>query len=163
MWTLQLVPLGSRLVETWDDEPAPILDEGSDPGEEAVDWAEEADCPAVAPDLPLVLEGEPAEGAPSSSTGPIEESGPPTAGFVVSLTKSNWRRLHRIGGCSRMPGIHYLRFELLGLDKPRVDMYDDFCRWCWPALGPDEVLTDDAQPLLVVDHGRRIFGGSGGP
>ena len=53
-------------------------------------------------------------------------------------------------------------------------MYDDFCRWCWPALGPDEVQTDDdvdseteneddAQPLLVVDHGREILGGSGGP
>jgi hypothetical protein len=99
--------------------------------------------PAAAPCLPLVPV-EVGTAVPSSSgmEAPVDP-GPPAAGFVVSLTKTDWRRLHRFGGCSRMPGVHYLRFELLGLGRPRVDQYDDFCRGCWPEAGPDEEFSDD--------------------
>jgi len=93
---------------------------------------------------------------------PLEEpaTGPPTAGYVVSLSRNDWRRLHRIGGCSRHPGVHYLRFELLGLERPRPDDYDDYCRQCWKSGAPEEPSDDEDSetdqddgdaPLLVED------------
>jgi len=92
----------------------------------------------------------------------VEESaaGPPTAGYVVSLSRTNWRRLHRIGGCSRHPGVHYLRFELLGLERPQPDDYDDYCRQCWKSGAPEEPSDDEDSetdqedgeaPLLVEE------------
>ena len=40
--------------------------------------------------------------------------------------------MHR---CFRVPGIHYMNFELLGLDTPSELDYDDYCRDCWGAKG----------------------------
>jgi len=57
---------------------------------------------------------------------------------VVSISRSDWRRLHRIGGCARHPGIHYLQYELLGAGKPQPEDYDDYCRQCWKSGGPEE-------------------------
>jgi len=76
---------------------------------------------------------------------PVLESpqAPPASGFVVSLSKSDWRRLHRVGGCARHPGVHYLRFELLGDERPKPEEYDDFCRQCWKSGGPDEGTDDE--------------------
>jgi len=77
---------------------------------------------------------------------PAEEQG-----YVVSLGKRGWRRLHYLGGCSRLPGVHYLRFELLGIERPPPDGYDDVCQQCWgpkgraPAL--DEVVEDSPGEL----------------
>jgi len=50
--------------------------------------------------------------------------------------------LHFLGGCSRLPGIHYLEFELLGEQQPREDQYDDTCKQCWGTRGK-------APPLLA--------------
>jgi len=71
---------------------------------------------------------------------PLEdvEPGIPETGYVVSLSRTDWRRLHRLGGCSRHPGVHYLRFELLGAGRPQPEDYDDYCRQCWKAGGPEE-------------------------
>ena len=76
---------------------------------------------------------------------PVREdpSAPPVSGFVVSLSKSDWRRLHRIGGCARHPGVHYLRFEWLGDERPKPEEYGDFCRQCWKTGGPDEGTDDE--------------------
>ena len=61
----------------------------------------------------------------------------------MSISKSEWRRLHRLGGCSRHPGVHYLQFELLGDERPKPEEYDDFCRQCWRSGGPDEGTDDE--------------------
>ena len=65
-------------------------------------------------------------------------------GYVVSISKKKWRRLHRIGGCTRHPGVHYLEFELLGRARPTYDMYDDHCRQCWREGTPDDD-TDEVE------------------
>jgi len=102
---------------------------------------------------------------------PLEESaaGPPTAGYVVSLSRTNWRRLHRIGGCSRHPGVHYLRFELLGLERPKPDDYDDYCRQCWKSGAPEEPSDDEDSetdqeegeaPLLVEEPAAALAPGA---
>jgi len=100
--------------------------------------------PVAAPVLPVVLESE----------------GPPVSGYVVSISKSDWRKLHRIGGCSRHPGVHYLHFEWLGDSRPAPEEYDDFCRQCWRAGGPeadsdgdesDSGIEDFEEPLLVEE------------
>jgi len=69
--------------------------------------------------------------------------GLPETGFVVSLSRSDWRRPHRIGGCARHPGVHYLRYELLGEERPRPEDYDDYCRQCWRTGGPDEESDEE--------------------
>jgi len=105
---------------------------------------------------------EPASSAAAPPPLPVEDEsqGPPTAGYVVSLSRTDWRRLHRFGGCPRLPGVHYLRFELLGLGRPAPDAYDDFCKQCWKVGAPDEPSdeedseTDQEEgeaPLLVEE------------
>jgi len=86
---------------------------------------------------------------------PVAEAsgGPPASGYVVSLSKSDWRRLHRIGGCARHPGVHYLRYELLGDSKPGPESYDDFCRQCWRSGGPDEE-SDEAESETEPEEGE---------
>jgi len=69
-------------------------------------------------------------------------------GYVVSLGKRDWRRLHYIGGCSRLPGVHYLRFEFLGAERPSPEQCDDVCRQCWGAKGRAPALEDDAGLLV---------------
>jgi len=56
-------------------------------------------------------------------------------GFVVSVSKLGWRRLHYLGGCSRVPGVHYLTFELLGETPPDAEQYNEVCRHCWGPKG----------------------------
>ena len=55
---------------------------------------------------------------------------------MVSISKSGWRRLHRLGGCGRHPVVHYLQFELLGEERPGPEYYDDHCLQCWKTFGP---------------------------
>ena len=55
--------------------------------------------------------------------------------------------MHRLGGCRRLPGTHYLNFECLGVVRPLPEFYDDVCRQCWPvgapgSSGDDETATD---------------------
>jgi len=69
-------------------------------------------------------------------------------GYVISLGKKDWRRLHYLGGCSRVPGVHYLRFELLGEAQPPEDAYDDYCGQCWGTHGraPPLAAAEEEEP-----------------
>ena len=55
----------------------------------------------------------------------------PPAGFVVSKTSSKLRRLHFVGSCSRVPGIHYHCFETWGQTCPPNAEYDLKCINCF--------------------------------
>jgi len=124
--------------------------------------AEEEEPCEVSAEAPPTPPAEPASSQAAAPVLPVAPSpeDPPVSGFVVSLSKSDWRRLHRIGGCARHPGVHYLRFEWLGDAKPAPEAYDDFCRQCWRTGGPDEgsdndesdtEIEDIEKPLLVED------------
>jgi len=109
---------------------------------EAGEEAGEESAADAAPPTPPVVPGEVVREPPPL---PLADAGagPPESGYVVSISKSDWRRLHRLGGCSRHPGIHYLQYELLGAGKPRPEDYDDYCRQCWKAGGPEESSGDE--------------------
>jgi hypothetical protein len=63
----------------------------------------------------------------ASDTLPLGERG-----YVVSISmKHRLRRLHYLGRCHRVPGVHYQEYEFLGGDRPGEDAYDDYCRQCW--------------------------------
>jgi hypothetical protein len=101
---------------------------------------------AAAPTAPLP--GSPlAEPALPVDTSPLDDQGLhlPEAGFVVSISKSGWRRLHRLGGCGRHPGVHYLHFELLGEERPDPEYYDDHCLQCWKTSGPAEAESSGGE------------------
>jgi len=68
-------------------------------------------------------------------------------GFVTSVSRQGWRRLHYLGGCSRVPGIHYLNFECLGEAVPRLEEYDDVCKQCWgpKGVGPRLQQEEDGE------------------
>ena len=71
-------------------------------------------------------------------------------GYVVSIGKKDWKRLHYLGGCSRLPGIHYLNYEFLGEAQPLEDQYDDICRQCWGPRGKaPPLLADEAEEVEV--------------
>ena len=44
------------------------------------------------------------------------------------------RRLHRVGNCFRVPGVHYFRYESYGEDLPPPEKYDWVCLDCWPMV-----------------------------
>jgi len=57
--------------------------------------------------------------------------------------------------------VHYLRYELLGNDRPAPEAYDDFCRQCWRVGGPEDDTDEDESetdaedmeaPLLIEDQ-----------
>ena len=52
--------------------------------------------------------------------------------FVVSVD-GNRRRLHRIGLCHRIPGVHYKDYEVLGPVMPESG-YTAKCGHCWPKV-----------------------------
>jgi len=144
-WTAQL----AAAVPVEKSSPAlpGALEDG--PGAEVAACGAEADeghgedgAAVVAPPTPPAVPG---EAVPKPPPLPLAEAGagPPESGYVVSISKSDWRRLHRLGGCSRHPGIHYLQFELLGAGKPRPEDYDDYCRQCWKAGTPEESSGED--------------------
>ena len=59
--------------------------------------------------------------------------------YVVSIQgKSGFRRLHLVGACFRVPGVDYLRYELLGQDIPATSTYHASCRSCWPGGLPSD-------------------------
>ncbi len=57
---------------------------------------------------------------------------PVERGYVVSLGKSGFRRLHYAGACHRVPGVHYTCYEWLGALLPPPTAYDAHCAKCWP-------------------------------
>jgi len=115
----------------FDDVAAAAPDEDEDVGVAPEHGAFERPHPVVEPPPPLPLD------EPGDAT-------EPEAGFVCSISKAGWRRLHRLGGCARVPGIHYLEFDFLGVERPDVDRYDDFCRQCWRgAADPQDISEDD--------------------
>jgi len=139
-WTVQLaadvqaVPGEPARCDDEELKDVPEADVGAEPVEDRE--LDDAERPPAPPTPPLPQKEEPEEQPPL----PVldEHPGLPESGYVVSLSRSDWRRLHRLGGCTRHPGVHYLRYELLGEDRPRPEDYDDYCRQCWRSGGPEE-------------------------
>jgi len=162
-WTAQLVSDAPELpvMLLRGDEKAPLDGVDGEEVEAQEDVEAEEAVLLPAPPTPLVVvdaEREPGPPLPVQDTPP----GLPSSGFVVSLSRSDWRRLHRFGGCPRHPGVHYLRYELLGEERPRPDAYDDFCRQCWRTGGPEDDSEEEESesepeegdaPLLVEETG----------
>jgi len=161
-WTLQLALETPERPPLWEPLAAGSAALGAEEAAEKADGSagevEAGDAAPAPPTPPYPLPS----GASAVPPLPVEEpaAGPPSAGYVVSLSRTNWRRLHRIGGCSRHPGVHYLRFELLGLERPQPDDYDDYCRQCWKTGAPEEPSDEEDSetdqdegdaPLLVEE------------
>ncbi len=74
-------------------------------------------------------------------------------GYVVSISgKRLFRRLHRLGGCHRVPGVDYREFELLGVDFPPSTAYDGHCAQCWrDATFAEQMPSVDARPEQLLD------------
>ena len=67
-------------------------------------------------------------------------------GFVTSISRGGWRRLRRLHGCSRAPGLHYADFECLGEEMPANHLYDDRCRDCWRLRREGRSSASSASP-----------------
>ncbi len=53
-------------------------------------------------------------------------------GYVISISGNRRiRRLHKLGQCYRVPGVHYVRFEECGLELPSATLYNQYCKDCW--------------------------------
>ena len=66
-------------------------------------------------------------------------------GFIISLTQGGrCRRLHFAGGCFRIPGEHYQKYEDLGQRQPGPHEFSHRCRNCFPTqLAEQEVEDSD--------------------
>ena len=53
-------------------------------------------------------------------------------GFVVSEVGKRRRRLHFVGHCFRLPGLHYRSFTVFGDEVPEESAFDKVCSGCFP-------------------------------
>ena len=56
-------------------------------------------------------------------------------GFVVALTQAGIRRLHFVGACGRVPGLHFGNFIRYGNRVPAAHDYDKACVVCFGKKG----------------------------
>ena len=76
-------------------------------------------------------------------------------GFVISISKRfKLRRLHRLHGCGRSPGILYCDFEGPLEEVPHPSEYDAFCKDCWPGKGPAEEPEEVEPDSSSTDAGE---------
>ena len=74
---------------------------------------------------------------------------PDVTGFVVSISaKTQFRRLHLLGACHRVPGLDYKDFEMLGDSPPDPSLYDAHCAQCWAGgRKPPEPESEDEEVM----------------
>ena len=103
--------------------------------------------PADAAEDAASLSAMPTVDAPTSRLVVVDpDAAPPAMGmFVVSVqSRSRFRRLHRIGSCGRLPGIHYLEYLVLGDSMPGSSSFDACCRQCFPEFSEPAGLEEEA-------------------
>ena len=61
----------------------------------------------------------------------VEPYVPPVSGFVVCLTKAKLRRLHFVGHCGKVPGVHYQDYVHFGDTVPNSKEFDWQCIHCF--------------------------------
>ena len=98
---------------------------------------------AEAADIEVELALPPSEEQPS-----FEVSDPPDlplGTFVTSIQPSGFRRLHCIGSCSRLPGVDYACFEVLGMIEPEVGTYSKRCKQCFKQDAVDQPSSSSSE------------------
>ena len=88
-------------------------------------------------------------GAPQEAAAADPDTNPAPEGYVVSVTgAAKLRRLHFVGRCWRLPGVHYTNYIAFGLAPPPPAAYAAVCRSCWRVEGskPEVVGTGVAAP-----------------
>ena len=90
----------------------------------------ESDLEGTVTEIPLLPENfDPMEQIDVTDTKADLEDGQ----LVVSLSKAgDAMTLHRLGGCWRIPGIHYRRFEAVAEGELDKSVYNTLCKDCWP-------------------------------
>ena len=57
----------------------------------------------------------------------------PHGTYVLSVIgRSERRTLHRVGECHRVPGVHYVKFQVVGNDPPDNKEFHRSCKICFP-------------------------------
>ena len=103
------------------------------------------------------LEGELAISPDSVESRHIEVDVPPLlAGtYVVSVLRNGrFKRLHRFGECSLVPGVDYRSFEVLGSEEPGATAYPARCRNCFraqPICAQAAETTDSPSEASTVE------------
>ena len=65
-------------------------------------------------------------------------------GFVVSISKEGLhRKLHFIGACFRIPGVHYRNYRILGELMPSEYDIDSKCLDCFPGEKPAQAVVHE--------------------
>ena len=75
--------------------------------------------------------------------------------YSISIgVKSKHRCLHILGGCHRVPELHYSQYEICA-ERPDDTAYDDFCKQCWPekCAGADSDSEDGSQSSSSSESG----------
>ena len=89
--------------------------------------------------------------------GEVDDATVPTEGFIVAITQRGlFRRLHRVGGCKRVPGEHFLNWEEHD-SMPEPHPYNAACLHCFPVTdeAPDEssVGSESSSEIAEPEEG----------
>ena len=104
------------------------------------------DHEVAAPHVPVAVQDEPAL-PPAPEAGGIQPhaAGPAWKDYVVCYSGyKHIKRLHRVGSCFRVPGVHYSCFKSFGTECPNASAYEWVCRDCWPVGGGVEADPEEA-------------------
>ena len=78
----------------------------------------------------------------------VEDDDEPPSGFIISISmRGQCRRLHFAGGCFRVAGEHYTKFESYGQTCPPANIYTHRCKDCFPA-GRVAELRDESEMVV---------------
>ena len=81
-------------------------------------------------------------------------------GYVISITgRRSRRRVHHLGKCWRVPGKHYLEYEVHGEVLPPPESYHEICKTCWPSSPPTQQV-ERTLPLAVAGGSSSSSSGS---
>ena len=83
----------------------------------------------------------------------VDDEKAPPSGFVISITRGGQcRRLHFAGGCWRIPGEHFKRFDDYGQVVPPESSYTHRCKDCFP-VGIVSRQAEDAEAEVSGSSG----------
>ena len=86
----------------------------------------------------------------------------PGHGWVVSKSRSA-RKLHFVGMCFRIPGKHYLQFDVFGDVMPEEADIDSRCKDCFAALGAAGRAADSAEEASTASSSSSASSSDEGP
>ena len=121
------------------------------------------ECASSFVDQPLASPTEVASMVAEVPAIPEEDEDEAGAEYILVFThKRKVVKLHKAWGCWRARRREFQDFELVDADALKAEMYQDYCRTCWPSAAPTclEANADEEEVISSGSSSSTLSGGS---